>query len=347
MPLSWQAMKGLVRQGMAETLYLSNLHRFCHKGKAAILTYHRVVPRDELSAQWIQPGMYVETDVFERHMLFLQEEFRIISLHELLERWNTGDWDKEARYCVVTFDDGWLDNYLYAYPILRKFGIPATIFLPTDFVGTHEWFWPEKVAYCVNDLTRSEEASVKGGPILNEFLGIDADRTRLSYVSDVARRDFADHVIERCKEHNPKAISELVDKLSNALGIILPHKRCIVDWTEVAVMAQGRISFGSHSCSHRILTHLSAHDVKSELEESQQVLMARSKNYVPVFCYPNGNNTARIQAMVKECGYQAAVGVQPGVEGASPSQLFELRRISIHNDIAYTVPLYAMRLSMS
>jgi peptidoglycan/xylan/chitin deacetylase (PgdA/CDA1 family) len=347
MPFTWQAMKGLVREGVAETLYLSNLHRFCHKGKAVILTYHRVLPAHDLTAQWIQPGMYVETDVFERHMLFLLDQFKVISLHELLERWNTGDWDRQARYCVVTFDDGWLDNYLYAYPILRKLGIPATIFLPTDFVGTREWFWPEKVAYCVKELTQSEEASAKGGAILKEVLGIDVDTTRLSCVSEDTRRDFADQVIERCKGHNPKIVSELIDTLSSALTIALPHERCIVDWNEVGAMAQHRISFGSHSCSHRILTHLSAPDVKTELEESQEVLKARSNNYVPVFCYPNGDNTAQIQTMVKECGYQAAVGVLPGVEGSNPDRLFELRRISIHNDMTRTVPLYAMRLFAS
>ena len=344
MPFTCQAMKGLLREGMAEALYLSNLHRFCRKGKAVIITYHRVLPTHELTAQWIQPGMYVETDVFERHMLFLLEQFQVISLDELLDRWTAGDWDRQARYCVVTFDDGWLDNYRYAYPIMRKLGIPATIFLPTDFVGTHEWFWPEKMAYCVKEVTRCEEASVKGVPIINECLGIDADATGLVSGSEETRRDFADHVIERCKEHDSNTVSELIDTLSRSLNIVVPQDRCIVDWDEVGAMAQHRISFGSHSCSHRILTHLSAEDVRTELEGSQQVLMGRCKNYVPVFCYPNGNNTALIQAMVKECGYRAAVGVQPGVEGSSPNRLFELRRISIHNDITYTVPLYAMRL---
>ncbi len=81
-----------------------------------------------------------------------------------------------------------------------------------------------------------------------------------------------------------------------------------------------------------------------ELEESRQSIMARSESYVPVFCYPNGNTNVEIQALTKDCGYAAAVGVRPGLEGDRPDQLFDLRRIGIHNDIASTVPLYSMRL---
>jgi peptidoglycan/xylan/chitin deacetylase (PgdA/CDA1 family) len=344
---SWRATKDFVRKGLAEVLYLSNLQRLCHQGKVAILTYHRVVPQCELSDQWIQPGMYVATDVFERHMQFLRDQFRVISLQELVQRWSNRDWDKVARYCVVTFDDGWLDNYRHAYPILRKWEIPATIFLPTDFIGTDEWFWPEKVAYCVKKLTADSEAYGKGIAILQKHVRIDEAHMRMARASEAAGRDLADRVIEACKDLGPGAISELIAAFSHDLAIVLPHERCIVNWDEVSHMGKDRISFGSHSRSHRILTQLSMADVGDELEGSQKVLKSRGVNYVPVFCYPNGNMNSEIQALTKACGYLAAVGVRPGLEGSHPESLFDLRRIGIHNDIAATVPLYSMRLCAS
>ena len=344
MESNWQAMKSLIRHGVAEVLYLSSLRHVRHKGKVAILTYHRVVPRSELADHWIQPGMYVAADVFERHMRFLRDQFRVISLQETVDRWTNGDWDKEEQYCVVTFDDGWLDNYQYAYPILRKFEIPATVFLPTDFIGTDAWFWPEKIAYCVKVLTSSAEVCRQGASILKKWIGIEEPDTLLACTAEGTGRNLADQVIERCKDLGQRTISELIETLSHELAIVLPHERCIVNWEEVARMAQDRISFGSHSCSHRILTQLSIEDVRAELEGSQQVLKSLSGNYVPVFCYPNGNTNVEIQALTKDCGYVAAVGVRPGLEGDRPDQLFDLRRIGIHNDIASTVPLYSMRL---
>jgi peptidoglycan/xylan/chitin deacetylase (PgdA/CDA1 family) len=347
MDSAWQAMKGLIRTGMAEVLYLTNLRHLCHKGKVAILTYHRVVPRNEVTRRWIQPGMYVEPDVFDRHMRFLQDQFCVISLGELIDRWSTGDFDKEEPYCVVTFDDGWLDNYHHAYPIMRRLGIPATIFLPTDFVGTDEWFWPEKVAYCVKELTGKEEGRRKGAAVLNQWVGISEQAIDLACAAEDTRRTLADRLIERCKDLDQKTISQFIDVLSRELSIVLPRERCIVNWDEVASMAKNRISFGSHSCSHRILTKLAIDDVREELERSQALLKSRSGNYVPVFCYPNGNNNLQIQGVVKDCGYRAAVGVRSGLEGNQPDRLFDLRRIGIHNDIASTVPLYSMRLCAS
>jgi UDP-2,3-diacylglucosamine pyrophosphatase LpxH len=74
----------------------------------------------------------------------LCKRFTVLSLNELLERWRTDQLDASKAYCVITFDDGWQDNYQYAFPVLKHYGLPATIFLATDFIGTDRWFWPDQ-----------------------------------------------------------------------------------------------------------------------------------------------------------------------------------------------------------
>src|SRR5947207_6960570 len=94
------------------------------RGKAMILMYHRVVPPLALSATYVQPGMYVTPDTFERHLRFLTDHFELVSLHDLLGKWEArAQWNTSSRYCAVTFDDGWLDNYVYAYPRLRAYSV--------------------------------------------------------------------------------------------------------------------------------------------------------------------------------------------------------------------------------
>lgn len=343
-----QSAKSAIRNALAQAYFLSQVHRFRHWGKVTILTYHRVLPPEELQRQHIQAGMYVHDSVFERHVQFLQEHFQMLSFQDLLRLWKERCWDDTKRYCVITFDDGWVDNYRYAYPILKKYGVPATIFLPTDYVGTHEWFWPEKVAHLVGQLL---EGSVPPSTVekawerLRECLyNKHMNGPECTAVSVHQRDHIVDTIIESCKDLTLDGIADLVRQLSSILAVNIPDERVVMDWDEIAQMSRDNISFGSHSCSHRILTKLIPSEVKMELATSFRVLSEKRVNQVPVFCYPNGNTNAEIQKMVKDCGYLAGVGVERGTESNHPTNLYHLNRVSIHNDMTSTTPLLACHL---
>jgi hypothetical protein len=103
-----------------------------------------VIPRGEAPRRSCNLAC-VTPETFEEHLRFLTAHFEVISFADLLAKWDTRQWDDTARYCVITFDDGWVDNYVHAYPLLRAYGLPATICLPTDLVGTDEWLWSDRL----------------------------------------------------------------------------------------------------------------------------------------------------------------------------------------------------------
>lgn len=309
-----------------------------------ILTYHRVLTREERFRQSVQPGMYVLDTVFAQQMVFLKKSFTILSFQQLIDLWKKDEWNAQARYCVITFDDGWLDNYRHAYPILKRHGIPATIFLPTDYVGTEEWFWPDQLSFLLNAVKESPAKTIyrKGiEEVLARYLNKDA---RVMVETVLGQESGIDRIIEQCKDLQIERIRELIVVLATQLGVSLPQDRVIVNWEEVREMSQCGISFGSHSCSHRILTTITPEDVSQELIKSKQVLLEQGVNYVPVFCYPNGNSDPRIQSQVQASGYEAAVGVQIGIEDRTPGDRYAVRRIGIHNDVTQTIPLFSLRL---
>ncbi|HEC99967.1 MAG TPA: hypothetical protein ENN18_06270, partial [Proteobacteria bacterium] len=127
MGFSLATVKSLLRSGISLALYATGLPLVLTRGKVAILMYHRVLEPEETAG--VQPGMYVTTATFRKHMKFLAAHFKVISSQELLERLKNKSFKDAARYCVITFDDGWRDNYSNAYPVLREYGFPATIFL--------------------------------------------------------------------------------------------------------------------------------------------------------------------------------------------------------------------------
>ncbi|NGZ01757.1 MAG: hypothetical protein CV090_01750 [Nitrospira sp. WS238] len=338
------AFKFTIRRMVAGAFYASSLYRWRHHGRVIVLTYHRVLTADEVSKQSVQPGMYVLDNVFARQMRFVKDHFTVLSLPELLKRWQRDQWDTQARYCVITFDDGWLDNYRHAYPVLKRLSIPATIFLPTDYVGSDEWFWPDQLSFLLRVVAgrhaRGESTTNVEG-VLSHYL---KEAAPLSAGSLSRHEQMADQIIERCKHLPIERIRELVATLERELGVSLPQERVIVNWDEVREMSLGGVSFGSHSCSHRIMTTITPDEVANELERSRRVLMDQGVNYVPVFCYPNGNSDLRIQHQVQACGYEAAVGVRAGVEGRTPENRYAIRRMGIHNDMTETIPLFSFRL---
>jgi peptidoglycan/xylan/chitin deacetylase (PgdA/CDA1 family) len=95
--------------------------------------YHRVLTPPEVRPD-LDPGMFVTTSAFEAHLAFLRDAFEVVDLETMLE-WREGRRTFERTPCAITFDDGWADNYTNAFPLLQKYGLPATIFLVTEQVG--------------------------------------------------------------------------------------------------------------------------------------------------------------------------------------------------------------------
>jgi peptidoglycan/xylan/chitin deacetylase (PgdA/CDA1 family) len=185
------------------------------RGRALILMYHRVIARSEASSDFVQPSLYVAPDTFDRHLDFLTANFRIISLRDLRSQWVRGTLDPALRYCVITFDDGWRDNYVHAYPLLRAYGAPATIFLPTSFIGTEDRLWFDRLGAALRGTRPDAE--------------IDALIERAKTMTHDDRRQLvADSEGKRARSST----------------------RRFITWDQAREMSTHGISFGSHTCSH-------------------------------------------------------------------------------------------------
>lgn len=340
-------LKRYVWRGLSEAYHWSGVSRARHKGTVAILTYHRVLSAEDLRTNIVQPGMYVRDDVFEMHMRYLQERFEILSLSELLARWRAGRWETQRAACVITFDDGWLDNYRNAYPILKRYGLPATIFLPTDFVGTSRWFWPERLGYLLLAADAPSCEPDRRDAFYRALTGtLQAERQERDAPPDrMVGPDAHDRFIEACKDLEADRLERLLANVGDILGVTVPECRVLMNWSEVREMSRHGISFGSHSCSHRLMTQISEKEARQEARSSYEQLQESGAATVPVFCYPNGNYNDLVQRLVQEAGYQAAASCDSGLEREAPANVWALRRISIHHDISESPALYALALS--
>lgn len=333
-------IKSNIRQMASVVYYATRSYLTLHKGKILVLMYHRVVSENERHQYPTQPGMYVRKDVIEKQLLFLKKYFTIISVPEMIEHIRKKKLEGDKRYCVITFDDGWLDNYQNAYPVLKKHSIPATIFLPTDFIGTKRRFWSDKMEVLLTEL---EEMPVER---MDFFISSLKSRFRVSVdPKGKILNERIDHIIDKCKILPEEEIDIFIEETSRYLDISIPSERVFLNWKEVKEMSSNGISFGSHSCTHRILTKLKIKEIRREIESSLNTLRKKDVNFFPAFCYPNGNYSHAIIRLLKTTEYVTAMTTDFGFVPDKPQDMFSLKRVGIHNDVSSTIPLFNMHIS--
>jgi peptidoglycan/xylan/chitin deacetylase (PgdA/CDA1 family) len=196
---------------------------------------------------------------------------------------------------VVTFDDGYTGVFDNAWPLLRKLGLPAMVFIPTGLVGRGEGFWWDHPS-----ITRSETP---------------------------ARRYACLHDLRG----DAQAIGEA---MFDGPRLTQPVAHPIADWATIARAAATGFELGAHSATHRNLTRIDDDALDWEISESRARLQAECGVAADCFAYPYGISNGRVQDAVRRAGYRVGVTLESGLNapGADP---YALRRINIPASISY------------
>jgi peptidoglycan/xylan/chitin deacetylase (PgdA/CDA1 family) len=232
-----------------------------------VLTYHRISDEPD----YYDP-LKVSVLNFEKQVNFLKKNYTIISGDQLAQFIKLRK-SPPKNSCLITFDDGWLDNYKNAYPILKEHEIPAIIFVSTDYIGTHKGFWHESLK------------TILSGEISNINFNL-LDELNQEWPEEIQKKLIE---IPRCKERiRYSLINELIIclkkydthkiyRLIEDLQILLKkdqgkEQALMLNWEQVRKMSMDGITMGSHTKSHDILTNLSLDKVKSEVIDSKRIL---------------------------------------------------------------------------
>lgn len=311
------------------------LRTWAWRHETIILTYHRVIEKWDRILDYSQPGMVVTAETFDRQLQSLKQNFEIVRLDSLIGYRSTGRPLVRPR-CVITFDDGWRDNYEIAFPILRKHGLPATVFLTTDFIGTSHVFWHTELMYLLlhgelSNETRNRSLS-KGLPA--------SVRCHLMRLAKMTRPPCArdvNPVIEAVKKTCDQAMShELVKDLAEKMGLrrpLFPNRRVFLDWDQTREMAAAGIEIGSHGCSHLILTQLEVHEAEEELVRSKAQIEASVGQVVQHFAFPDGAANSDLLTLARKAGYRTVCLCASGPDQGRSGPL-ALRRASMHEGIS-------------
>ncbi len=320
-------------------LYLNSpLGRSQLRGAGVILMLHRVLADDQGAELPHRNELCVGPLAFDHLLGWLKRHFDCVSLMALLQPKSTSANSRRPRV-ALTFDDGWRDNALNAFPLLQKHQVPASIFLSTDFIGSYRRFWWESLGETLwgsHGLAPRqrliEHLQHIGRPLPVAFMQDDDEFNRSLSLA---------RYLQSLKTLTLDALNQLTDECPEEL---LPQA---LDWQQVRVLENsGLISFGPHGASHTILTGLDDQHLFQELSRSHQALLQGCMRPLPVYCYPNGDHDQRVRQLLISYRYPFALGTDVGIYRGAGDPLV-LPRIGVSQCNASRPELLAWRIGRS
>lgn len=305
------------------------LSKFRRQHPCVILLYHRIVD-DNTRYLDKGPGMHHHIRDFEKEIPYLKKNFQILSMDEVVQRMKAGvGFDRPS--VAITFDDGYLDNYTLAYPVLRKHGVPATIYLTTSLIGTNGRTWPDQIEHALLQTNRDYFA-------MPELLG----EKQISIRTNEEKRAVCIELASRLKSIPDVSRKKLLNDIFEGLGMNgsnpSPGMRMMLNWDEVREMAANGITFGSHSHTHPILSKMPLEEAKDEILISKTTIEQQLGMEVKHFAYPNGRAedfSEELREYCREIGFESVASVIHGVNNGGADEALSLKRIPATRPIGF------------
>jgi len=288
------------------------------------------VPFSRSSFYFEEIGVPVED--FERQMRYLAKNHNVISLEELARALNDGG-RIPPNAVVITFDDGYEDNYVYAYLILHRYNIPATIFVIAGYVGSGRILWWDKLREVIDRANPEAFRNIDlpegiyPQPIRQELF-----RLKLSTQED--KKSAYRKLTSLMKNFDPERCNLMVDDLAWRIGCRmedLPSKYSLLSWGQVNEMMEDGISIGSHTVTHPDLTVCPYERLKEEIKASKRLIEEKIGEPVNLLAYPSGQFNDLAKQITIKSGYIIACSAEDTLPDTYNGDLFELRRIGVDN----------------
>jgi peptidoglycan/xylan/chitin deacetylase (PgdA/CDA1 family) len=303
--------------------------------RLTVLAYHRIADPHAPEFDTFKPNVSATPEAFAEQMDFIQRRFNVISIEKLIA-WLHGADKLPPNPALITFDDGYRDNFIYGLPILRQHNLPAVIFLATDYINQANPFYWDLVAYCFHHTTRTEAEL----PALGPQQWPDAD-SRF-----IVMRQWLNHLKTLSDDEKWAA----VNKLPGILAVTVPAEAFAalhLTWEQVRTLVKSGVDMGAHTQSHPILTRVSLDQAQQEIIGSKTRIEQEIDRPVRSFAYPNGladDFSEALQAIMPQAGIEAAFTLLAGPTPLREARRapFIIRRVFIH--YKDTLPRFAAKV---
>ncbi len=282
------------------------------RSKMTILMYHRVL-EDAKSIDYPFPSLVMPRSLFEAQLDWLAEHARVLPVADALSQTNDPSTSSKPLVCL-TFDDGYIDNFEIAAPLLEARGIQGTFFITAGAVETRAPLWYDRAAAMWMSFGRDEIRR----RVSEE---VDAD------VPGLQTREVWIEWLKALPNHRRAGVMTVLEEQANEGDSPCP----LMTADQVRQLAERGHEVGSHTLSHPILTRMDADERRREIEGARKLLQEWTRRDVIGFCYPNGDFDAEVARAVDAAGHGYACTTLSGRNDEDTNR-FQLRRIDMTPD---------------
>jgi peptidoglycan/xylan/chitin deacetylase (PgdA/CDA1 family) len=249
-------------------------------------------------------------------MAYVATSYQVVTVRDVLAVLRTRNKkDLPPRAVLVTFDDGYYDFEEQAWPILRRYKIPATLFVPTAYPDHPEQtFWWDDLYQALQNSNRQEN--------LNSPIGTFS-------LSTTALRNQA---YQRLKNHiktlNHAQAILTVRELCSELGV-QTATNCIMSWDTLRNLSQAGLTLGAHTRTHPLLNRISLDEAREEAIGSFKDLRREIGFALPIFAYPSGEFSNEVVSMLKREGVALAFTTKRGINHITHMNPLRIQRINV------------------
>jgi len=312
-----------------ECLYYTGAHHVMAavwRCNGAIFNLHHIHPDadGDQKTRFNPNGPLAITDKFLDEVLgyLVDEKFDLVSLEEAVIRIKSGD--NSRRFAAFTIDDGYKDNYDFAWPVFKKYACPFTVFVTTDIIEGKACLWWLILEQVIK---RQKEVEIDWE---NHLKKLDT--------STLAKKKQAwEEIYWPLRGSNETELRQTIQVLAERYDIDTDAlcRNLAMTWDEVRALNKDElVTIGAHTVSHPCLAELSYRDVRYEMTESRARIFKKLGEEPKFFCYPYGDETTAGQrefALAKDVGYEAALTTRKGVIYAEHhAHIFALPRVSLN-----------------
>jgi len=292
--------------------FLSKIKSEYFTSKAVVLMYHKI--GDPPSDPW---ELAVSQENFEAHLQVLKKSFNIVSTEELIFQLQKNKITN--RSVAITFDDGLLNNYELARPLLEKYQIPATLFITDSNVGKNKLFWWDeleeliintKVLPCdfsLNALGDTFHFSLSGEEILTPELKTQ-NRSFLAYNPNSKRGELYYRLWEICSPLKERDQQDILARVKQWAGVEVVNSNDVcMSWEQVTELSQSEFfTIGGHTHSHPSLYDHNFEFQKDEILGNKLLLESKLNCKINSFAYPSGRYNENTLMVIKSSDFKAA-----------------------------------------